>query len=371
MYSLVLMTAMTTAPSGPEFNGYFRDLFSGRNCSAESRSASCGGGIFHGRIISFFSFGGGCTGSCSGSCTGRSLASCNGSCAGSLPAYSCGGGYAAAPTFSCSGGAIPNFPMEFGTPYATPTPAYYSGPVMSSFGCAGGSVPMVPYSTPMPADPMIPPTRPESYTGLKNVLPTPATTASNRATVIVRLPADAKLYADNQLLELTSGERSFVTPDLPTGKEFAYSFKIEYDRNGRTLSEAQKINVIAGKTSTVVFDDLTLGAKPKSGNTAVVAKPEEPAKPVSNEKGVPARITVTVPENAVLYIDGKKNEKTGGRREFTTPPLPAGKEFSYAMKLETTKDGRAEEVLQKVVFQAGETLMVDFTDATAERRAGK
>jgi uncharacterized protein (TIGR03000 family) len=368
MYSLVLMTAMTTAPSGPEFNGYFRDLFAGRNCSAESRSASCNGccgGIFCGRIISFFSFGG-----CNGSCTGRSLASCSGSCAGSLPAYSCTGGLAAAPAFSCTGGGMPSYPTEFGAPYATPMPAYYGGP--TTFGCSGGGVPMVPYSTPMPAEPMLPPTRLENTSlGLKNVLPTPGGPAANRATVVVRLPGDAKLYAENQLLELTSGERTFVTPELPTGKEYAYSFKIEYDRNGRTLSEAQKITVTAGKTSTVVFDDLTLGAKPKSGNTAVVAKPDEPTKPVSNEKGVPARITVKVPDNAVLYIDGKKNEKTGGQREFTTPPLPAGKEFSYAMKLETTKDGRAEEVLQKVVFQAGETLTVDFTDATAERRAGK
>jgi hypothetical protein len=31
MYSLVLMTAMTTGPTGPEFNGFFRDLFSGCN----------------------------------------------------------------------------------------------------------------------------------------------------------------------------------------------------------------------------------------------------------------------------------------------------------------------------------------------------
>ena len=30
MYGLVLMTAMTTTPNAPEFNGYFRDLFSGQ-----------------------------------------------------------------------------------------------------------------------------------------------------------------------------------------------------------------------------------------------------------------------------------------------------------------------------------------------------
>src|SRR5262249_44410809 len=45
-----------------------------------------------------------------------------------------------------------------------------------------------------------------------------------RATVLVRLPADARLYADGSLLRLTGPERRFVSPPLPAGQEFTYRF---------------------------------------------------------------------------------------------------------------------------------------------------
>src|SRR5439155_3855645 len=53
-----------------------------------------------------------------------------------------------------------------------------------------------------------------------------------RATVVVRLPADARLYADNTALRLTGTERRFVTPELPAGQEYTYRFRVEYDRDG-------------------------------------------------------------------------------------------------------------------------------------------
>ena len=370
MYSLVLMTALTTAPNGPEFNGYFRDLFRGSSSSASQSNNCQGGGIFHGRILTALTFGGGscsgsCNGSCYGSCTGstcsgRSL-SCSGGCTGTVPSYSCCGGSAAAVRYSCNGG-FPGFAPDYGSPYATPMPAYYA-PI----------APMIP---------IIDPVRSES--SLKNVLPVPSATAGQRGTVVIRLPADARLSVDGVQLELTSSERTFVTPELPLGKEYVYTFKVEYDRSGRTLSESQKVTVAAGKTSTATFEDLRMSAAPNTAPTAVSAKPVEPIKPTRVEESanpfrtnslastqLPARISIKLPTDTVLYIDGKKNEKSGSVREFTTPPIPFGKEFSYELKLLKTRNGQPEELSQKVVFQAGETVTVDFTEGASERRAGK
>lgn len=385
MYSLIMMTAMTTAPSGPEFNGYFRNLFHRGDCTGQSQSASCngccGGTTFGTRLRNFFSFGGNsCCGgtvarsSCTGSgCCGGSYAMAPGSgCCGGGVSYSCTGGGV---SYSCSGGGVP---VDLGSPYATPLPAtYYYPPVVNTYSYPATMIP--PTITPMSAAPSVPmpppvdpatiPTRMESA---KNQLPPPAGPATNRATVVVKLPADAKLYAESQLLELTGHERTFYTPDLPSGREYAYTFKIEYTRNGRTVSESQKVNVSAGRTATALFDDLT-AARP-TASTAVAAK-DEPAKPVSAEKPAlaeaAAKITVKVPANGTLYIDGRKNEKSGTERQFTTPPLPAGKEFSYAMKLELVRNGQTEEVTQKVAFRAGEIVVVDFTEAAGERRVGK
>src|SRR5438105_2453230 len=125
MYSLIMMTAMASAPQGPQFNGYFRDLFLGNGCNGQCAGCSgnanyatcsggygcsCCGGLFSGdRVRAFFSFNGACYGCCGGSC--------NGCCGGTV-------------MYSCSGTPMPM--MDMGTPYATPVPAsFYNG------GCFG------------------------------------------------------------------------------------------------------------------------------------------------------------------------------------------------------------------------------------------
>src|SRR5439155_9044920 len=66
MYSLVLMSAMSTAPATAEFNGFFRDLFNG-NCSGCTGCNGCNGAARY---------------SCNGCCGGTMSASCNGCCGG-------------------------------------------------------------------------------------------------------------------------------------------------------------------------------------------------------------------------------------------------------------------------------------------------
>jgi len=62
---------------------------------------------------------------------------------------------------------------------------------------------------------------------------------------------------------------------------------------------------------------------------------------------------------------------TGGKHTFQTPELPKGKPFVYEFRAEIEKDGKAETLSQKVTFNAGEPVVVDFTDATATRTALK
>lgn len=95
--------------------------------------------------------------------------------------------------------------------------------------------------------------------------------------------------------------------------------------------------------------------------------PEKPAMATSLPKSEPAgeraRITVKVPAGATLFVNDAKQSAS----EFRTPTLPAGKEFTYAMKIETTRNGLPEQVSQKVTFRAGDNITVDFTDTRASR----
>jgi uncharacterized protein (TIGR03000 family) len=396
MYSLILMTAMSGAPETPEFNGFFRNLFNGcqgESCygcygSGVSRSAGCYGSChgFGSRIRAFFN-----GGSCYGSGESRSAGCYGASYACFGASYSCGGGYGVPPV--SDGFGVPPAADGF-APYAPPAPAVPgSAHLPADAGCCGDGYTLgtpaavadpfpTPFSTtpptPMPAGP--PASVPEDRNARRVALASPAGDDKARGTVVVKLPADAKLYAEGRPLTRTSGERTFVTPPLPGGRDYTYSFRAEYTRDGETISQSRRVAVRPGQSATVEFADLALaktGSKPSpvpltrptSAKAEPVSKPSNPfvggPAPAAANPIERARITVKLPPGATLYVDGKKNDRTGSVREFSTPVLAAGQEYAYLMKAEVTRDGRPESQTTKVTFRAGEIVTVDFTAAPA------
>jgi uncharacterized protein (TIGR03000 family) len=75
------------------------------------------------------------------------------------------------------------------------------------------------------------------------------------ATIVVRLPADAKLTIDDAATASTSARRVFTSPDLPAGREFHYTLKAEWTRDGKPVAISRQIAVRAGEET-----DLTLEA---------------------------------------------------------------------------------------------------------------
>lgn len=223
-----------------------------------------------------------------------------------------------------------------------------------------------------------------------------------RATVIIKLPVDARLYADNKALNLTGSERQFVSPELPQGQEFAYRFRVEYDRGGETLSVTRKVAVRAGGLVTVEFNDITAKTMPEknaggggsatvaatpTSNAATIAIPtvtttatatgtttstvpttpavQLPQMPTAPVQPAPvmerATIRVKLPPGATLFVDDQRSPSTELVRQFSTPPIPVGKEYGYLMKAEVFRNGQVETFTQKVPFRAGERVDVDFT----------
>ncbi|MBN9119535.1 MAG: hypothetical protein J0I06_10315, partial [Planctomycetes bacterium] len=202
MYSIVMLTALTATPDAPQFNGFFRDLFSRDNgCSGCNGCNGCNGAARY---------------SCSGCCGSTayqpsSCCGCNGSifglgervrrffdrdsngCCGGR-SYSCmGSGY------SCSGSAY----SCFGGPAMSYTPMMSAG-----LSCQGGVYTAPPFPPPptiqsTPGAPGIPYAVPDPAPGMSGLRPAGhpnAALASNaptaRAAVVVALPADARLFAD-------------------------------------------------------------------------------------------------------------------------------------------------------------------------------
>jgi uncharacterized protein (TIGR03000 family) len=291
MYSVVMMMAMTAAPEAPNC-GWMHGC-----CKSYGACYGCGG--------------------CYGGCYGGYYST---GCFGGGYAYSCGGcwgGYA--PYAGCVG-----YGIYGGASYTWPT--YYSG-----YGGCGGCYG---YGYPVPAAVVPGPGITPNPT--PTIEPKKTSVAPDQARVIIRLPADATLYANNVPTALTSAERAFVTPSLEKGRDFQYTMKVEYVRDGRTVTDSKVVRVRAGDTAVAEFADAAAT--------------------------VTSTIKVVLPAGAKLYVDNLPRELASGSAEFRTPALVKGSEYSYSFRAERVVGGKKLEKSQRVVFKAGEPVMVDFTE---------
>jgi len=160
---------------------------------------------------------------CHGCCGGYNAFSfsCGGCCGGYSSCYGCGGGYSSC--YGCCGGC--------------------------TGGCYGNSTYFVPVQ---------PEKKEEKKGDKKNEKESGA--RATQATVVVELPADATMMIDNYVSDLTSDTRTFVTPDLVPNKDYYYTIKAEVMRDGRKVTQSQKIFVRAGRTTRVEFGEMAEAA---------------------------------------------------------------------------------------------------------------
>lgn len=228
MYSAVLMLALT---AGSETADFGRHGCSGAyGCSGYSAPvvSSChgGGGMFAHHHRDRGCHGGGY--GCSASSYGCASSSCHG---GGLFGHRHQGHGCSASSYGC-------------------TSSYYGGTV-GCYGGAGcsrgvvvptgdmrmqGDMKMMPKSEPVP-----PPTDKKKVQ------------AAAPATILVSLPAGARLTIDGAATTSTAAQRTLVTPALEVGADYVYTFRAEFVSEGRTQIQTQQVNVRGGQTTTVQF----------------------------------------------------------------------------------------------------------------------
>jgi len=203
MYSVVLMMALSGGTESTDFGG--------RKCHGSD-------GGCHGNVAA----------SCNGGCHGKRAGLFSGhkkKCHGEAPA--------------CHGSRGGLFHRNKGCHGCHGEPAC-SGPAPAPACCGGGVAPgktMEPKAMP------------------KETIPTPPakTETSARATIVVTVPADARLTVDGNPTSSTSERRTFLTPALETGADFVYTIRAEVVRDGRSVIETQRVTVRGGETTNVPF----------------------------------------------------------------------------------------------------------------------
>jgi uncharacterized protein (TIGR03000 family) len=74
----------------------------------------------------------------------------------------------------------------------------------------------------------------------------------------------------------------------------------------------------------------------------------------------PAHITVRLPADARLTVDGVDCPLTSDTRTFETPALVPGQKYYYLLKAEVVRNGRTIAQTRRADFHSGERVRVSF-----------
>lgn len=200
MYSMVLMAALTAGGGTPDCHG----------------CCGCWGGGW-----------GGCYG-CWGGC------------------YGCYGGWGGC--YGCWGGCMGCYGGGYGGWGGYGAGAYYGAPTYPGTVYPGTMAP----GTAAPSGEALP--YPEDTNKSKDKKE--GMLSSNRAKLVVEVPANSKLFIDDKLMKNASGVRSYNTPALQPGQAYYYIVRVETVRNGKPVSETRRVIVRAGQIARADFNDL-------------------------------------------------------------------------------------------------------------------
>lgn len=71
-------------------------------------------------------------------------------------------------------------------------------------------------------------------------------------------------------------------------------------------------------------------------------------------------LTVIVPAEAKLFIEGQPTHLTGSRREFLSPRLESGRQYIYTLKAEVERGGQKVSGTEEFPVKAGDHATVEF-----------
>jgi uncharacterized protein (TIGR03000 family) len=197
----------------------------------------------------------------------------HGRCSGCDGCYGCNGGYGCHGGYGCNG---------FGCNGGYGCSGYGDGVIVcagcngSCGGCGGGAAPVVPgvgpdggpgtVRTPAPGTgtgkpPVINPKKDGTKDGKKNETPDEVNAPAGPApaTIVVNLPANARLTIDGQPTTSTSATRVFMSPDLNPDQEFHYTLRAEWVVDGQPVVVTKKVTVSAGNETAVNLQAESVG----------------------------------------------------------------------------------------------------------------
>jgi uncharacterized protein (TIGR03000 family) len=95
------------------------------------------------------------------------------------------------------------------------------------------------------------------------------------------------------------------------------------------------------------------------GDQAPTPAPE-PAKSSATSNGSSGTLSVYVPDDAKVQINGRDTHSTGSYRQYVSHGLKDGLSYKYVIRAEVVRNGQAVEDTRTVILTAGQTTAVAF-----------
>jgi uncharacterized protein (TIGR03000 family) len=173
-------------------------------------------------------------------------------------------------------------PSYYGYPLNDTGPGYYGGGDYTRYYAYGRGYAFGDYRGPVPGkvyygdwreDPgAYPLSPPPAFLAGKQVppqhaAPVPAAKApeARNARVVVQVPADARVWFDDNQTGQKGSLRRFVTPGLTPGEKFTYEIRARWKQDGRDVEQTQTVAVQAGSEYQVTFPREAAGSASWSG----------------------------------------------------------------------------------------------------------
>jgi uncharacterized protein (TIGR03000 family) len=151
----------------------------------------------------------------------------------------------------------------------------------------------------------------------------------------VTVPPPAKLFVNGRATTSIGASRRYVAHGLQPNLRYTFELRAEDARDGRQVSETKSVTLQANQSADVAF---RLDAAPARTS-----------------------LTVHVPEDSRLWLEGNATRGTGAVRQFETTRLSAGQSWEdYEVRVEIERDGRTLAQRKTITLKAGQSHEMRF-----------
>ena len=164
--------------------------------------------------------------------------------------------------------------------------------------------------------------------------------------LLVEVPENAKVFINGNPTTVTGGLRRFAANGLADDKQYAYEVKMVVEDGGRSKELTRTVWLVAGEEQTVSFN---------AADASRVADALEPA----TSPTAKTNLTLLVPADARVWIEGQLMASTGPVRTFGTNRLAEGQEWAeYEVRVVTLVDGQEQAVVKRLTLTGGKDVDV-------------